>query len=48
MTTEFISIRASNTVAEVMENCARIPDAETIYYLFVVDQDAHLSWGNFS
>lgn len=43
MTTEFISIGAQDTVAEVMEHLRKeAPDAETIYYLFVTDADSHL------
>ncbi|MBU8906653.1 magnesium transporter [Desertibacillus haloalkaliphilus] len=38
MTKEFISIRATDTAAEVIEHLRQEgPDAETIYYLYVVD-----------
>lgn len=44
MTTEFVSIPKNSTVRSAMNilrNAA--PNAETIYYLFVVDEDKHLS-----
>lgn len=43
MTTEYISVSISDTAGDVM-NRLRIegPDAETIYYLFVVDKALHL------
>lgn len=43
MTTEYISVSVTDTVGDVM-NRLRIegPDAETIYYLFVVDKGLHL------
>jgi magnesium transporter len=43
MTTEYISISVSDTAGDVM-NRLRVegPDAETIYYLFVVDKALHL------
>ena len=44
MTTEFVSIPENSTVRSAMNilrNAA--PNAETIYYVFVVDEDKHLS-----
>lgn len=43
MTTEYISVSVTDTVGDVM-NRLRIegPDAETIYYIFVVDKGLHL------
>lgn len=39
MTTEFVSIRAHQTVTEAMQILRKeAPDAETIYYIFVVDE----------
>lgn len=39
MTTEFVSIRAHQTVIEAMQILRKeAPDAETIYYIFVVDE----------
>ncbi|WP_349410283.1 magnesium transporter [Pseudalkalibacillus sp. SCS-8] len=39
MTTEFVSIRAHQTVVEAMQILRKeAPDAETIYYVFVVDE----------
>ena len=44
MTTEFISIRANQTVRSVMEKLRKeAPDAETIYYLYVTDEEKHLA-----
>lgn len=43
MTNEFISIDKSQTVKETMGQLKReAPEAETIYYLYVVDDDKHL------
>jgi len=43
MTTEFVSIDKSQTVQETMRQLKREgPDAETIYYLYVVDEDKQL------
>jgi magnesium transporter len=43
MTPEFISLRASMTVEQVLQFLRRAePDAETIYYLYVVDDEARL------
>lgn len=38
MTTEFISIRAKNTVRQTLEYLQRNTDAETAYYLYVTDR----------
>ncbi len=43
MTTEFISVSTKNTVSEVMAILKKeAPDAETIYYLYVVDEQEKL------
>lgn len=43
MTTEFVSVSAADTVREAMLHLrAEAPDAETIYYTYVVDQDKKL------
>lgn len=43
MTTEFISTTSTETVAEVMKRLRQEgPEAETIYYLYVVDNDEKL------
>jgi magnesium transporter len=43
MTPEFVSLRASMTVDHALEFLRRAsPDAETIYYLYVVDRENHL------
>lgn len=43
MTTEFIAIIANQTVKSAMHILKHeAPDAETIYYLYVVDEDKHL------
>jgi len=43
MTPEFISVRATMTAAQVLTFLRRAaPDAETIYYLYVVDADQRL------
>ncbi|MCI9312771.1 MAG: magnesium transporter [Erysipelotrichaceae bacterium] len=38
MTTEFISIRAKNTVRQTLEYLQKSTDAETTYYLYVTDR----------
>lgn len=38
MTTEFISIRAKNTVRQTLEFLQKCSDAETTYYLYVTDR----------
>ncbi|RKD75645.1 magnesium transporter [Sinobaca qinghaiensis] len=44
MTKEFISLKSSSTVAEVIELLRKEgPEAETIYYLYVVDEDGRLA-----
>src|SRR5690625_3559324 len=43
MTTEFVAIDKSQTVKETMKQLKEAaPEAETIYYLYVVDEDKHL------
>jgi len=43
MTTEFVAVRASLTAAETIERLRELePDAETIYYVYVVDDEARL------
>lgn len=43
MTTEFVVLNALDTVQEVMQYLKeKAPDAETIYYLYVVDNDKRL------
>lgn len=43
MTTEFIAILANQTVKSAMHILKHeAPDAETIYYLYVIDEDKHL------
>ncbi|MCM3595209.1 magnesium transporter [Metabacillus idriensis] len=43
MTTEFIAIIANQTVKSAMHILKHeAPDAETIYYLYVIDEDKHL------
>lgn len=43
MTTEFVAVNKLQTVAETMQQLkVEAPDAETIYYLYVVDEDKHL------
>ncbi|HLR02819.1 MAG TPA: magnesium transporter [Virgibacillus sp.] len=43
MTTEFVSIDKTQNVKETMKQLKEEgPDAETIYYLYVVDEDKHL------
>lgn len=44
MTKEFISLKSSSTVAEVIALLRKEgPEAETIYYLYVVDEDGRLA-----
>ncbi|TFJ93623.1 magnesium transporter [Lentibacillus salicampi] len=43
MTTEFVEIYQATTVSDAMQYLkAEAPEAETIYYLYVVDADKHL------
>lgn len=43
MTTEFVAINKSFTVKETMNQLKiEAPDAETIYYLYIVDENKHL------
>ncbi|WP_221563870.1 magnesium transporter [Alkalihalobacillus sp. TS-13] len=43
MTTEFVAIRANQSVTQAMEILRKeAPDAETIYYVFVVDENKKL------
>ncbi|QKY68623.1 magnesium transporter [Lentibacillus sp. CBA3610] len=43
MTTEFVAVYQSKTVKETMKYLrAEAPEAETIYYLYVIDEDKHL------
>lgn len=43
MTTEFVVVHANQTVREAMLHLRKeAPDAETIYYIFVIDVDKHL------
>ena len=43
MTTEFVAINKAQTVKDTMRQLKEeAPDAETIYYLYVVDEDKHL------
>lgn len=43
MTTEFVALPPGLTAGEAVELIRRLePDAETIYYLYVVDEDGHL------
>jgi CBS domain-containing protein len=43
MTTEFVAVRADLTAAETIERLRELePDAETIYYVYVVDGDGRL------
>ena len=43
MTTEYVAIPASLTAAETIERLRELePDAETIYYIYVVDDDGRL------
>ncbi|MCD2137746.1 magnesium transporter [Salinicoccus halitifaciens] len=44
MTKEVVSISADDSVAEVLEQLRRVaPDAETIYYLYVIDAENRLA-----
>jgi magnesium transporter len=44
MTTEFVSIRENQTVHSAMHILRReAPEAETIYYVFVIDEQKHLA-----
>ena len=44
MTTEFVSLREDQTVAEALETLRReAPDKETIYYIYVVDSTGRLT-----
>lgn len=43
MTTEFVALKKSQTVKETMKQLKiEAPEAETIYYLYVTDEDKHL------
>lgn len=43
MTTEYVAVTANETVAEVLKKLRQeAPDAETIYYLYVIDNDEKL------
>src|SRR5436190_4360328 len=43
MTTEFIAIRATLNAGQTIERLRELePDAETVYYLYVTDDDEHL------
>ncbi|PKR78358.1 magnesium transporter [Halalkalibacillus sediminis] len=43
MTTEFVVVNKNMTIREAMVHLrTQAPDAETIYYVFVVDEDKHL------
>lgn len=43
MTTEFVALKRSQTVKETMKQLKiEAPEAETIYYLYVTDEDKHL------
>ncbi|MBM7554012.1 magnesium transporter [Thalassobacillus pellis] len=44
MTTEFVALKAAQTVREAMLHLRReAPDAETIYYTYVIDEDKRLA-----
>jgi len=44
MTTEFVAVRAELTAAETIEKLRELePDAETIYYVYVTDDDGRLA-----
>ena len=44
MTTEFVAIRENQTVHSAMHILRReAPEAETIYYVFVIDEQKHLA-----
>ncbi len=43
MTTEFVAVYQTKTVKDTMQYLkAEAPEAETIYYLYVIDEDKHL------
>jgi Mg2+ transporter MgtE len=43
MTTEYVAIRPGITAGEAIDQLRELePDAETIYYIYVVDEDGHL------
>jgi len=43
MTTEYVAVRETLTAQECIEELRRLePDAESIYYVFVVDEEEHL------
>jgi magnesium transporter len=43
MTTEFVAVNEGLTAQECIEELRRLePDAESVYYVFVVDEDEHL------
>ncbi|RYG72123.1 magnesium transporter [Lentibacillus lipolyticus] len=43
MTTEFVAVYETKTVKDTMQYLkAEAPEAETIYYLYVIDEDKHL------
>ncbi len=43
MTPEYVAVRAGMTVDEVLQFLRRAaPDAETVYYLYVIDDEGHL------
>lgn len=43
MTTEFVAVYESKTIKDTMQYLkAEAPEAETIYYLYVIDEDKHL------
>ncbi len=43
MTTEFVAVRASMTIREAMLHLRKeAPEAETIYYIYVIDGEKHL------
>ena len=43
MTTEYVAVRESLTAQECIEELRRLePNAESIYYVFVVDEEEHL------
>lgn len=48
MTTEFVSMSPGLTAGQVIDRLRKLePEAETVYYLYVVDRDSHLT-GTFS
>ncbi|MRG87096.1 magnesium transporter [Salinibacillus xinjiangensis] len=43
MTTEFVRVKSSMTIREALNHLRKeAPDAETIYYVYVIDDDKHL------